>query len=458
MSIPPVEVNLQDVPRADPIKTINLASRLISPKVGLIKAVGHGIYRAQDPTSFALGIAAPDLSHFSEILNANKAGGGGDTLEIALAATIGEAVERYCMHFYDKSVMVHGSYRDLKDDAVSPELLRIYTREQVEQKDPKVPLAYFTEDTKINWVWGYSLTDKRPKLVPATLVYMQYEVDEGEVYIGRNASTGLAASSTIEEAILTGLYEVVERDAFTTCWQHRKLRRKIRVDDPELSDTLKNRFYGDHPSVDIQIYEITLDIPITSIFGVMRRPAEFGPALCVSTTARLSPKAAIRKCLAEIGQELPYYRYLMHQLKDWEPLPDYSDLTAFDLHCMLYIKRPELVPKAMAFCDAVTDEVALSEMPDLSTGRVLGDIETCLKLLEERGREVIVIDITTPDILEVGLRVVRVMIPGLVPLHGNHNHQYLGVNRLYEIPHQLSWEKSGWDSEAGLNPYPHPFP
>lgn len=88
----PVELELQDVSYTGPLKTIRLATRLVSSKVGLIRSIGGGIHRAQDPRTFALGITAPDLSHYSEILNSAKAGGGGESLEMALAATIGEAV------------------------------------------------------------------------------------------------------------------------------------------------------------------------------------------------------------------------------------------------------------------------------------------------------------------------------------------------------------------------------
>ena len=454
----PVELNLKDVSFTDPCKTINLASRLVSQKVGLIRSIGGGVHHAQDPRTFALGITAPDLSHYSDILNAAKAGGGGESIEAALASTIGEAVERYCMLYYDKSTMVSASYREVADDAVSPDLLRLYSREQVERKEPNVRLTYFTEDTKINWVWGYSLTDKRPRLVPATLVYLQYALDEGEHSIGRNASTGLAAGGTIEEAILTGLLEIIERDAHAVAWLHRKVGPQILVDDPDLQGMIKTRFFGDHPSVDLRIFDITLDVPVPSVLGVMRRPTEFGPVLCVSSVTRLKPKDVIRKCLREIGQGLPYLRFLRHQYRDWEPAADFSDLVTFDQHCTLYVKRPELVPEALAFVEESTEKIALSDIPDRSTGSILGDVEACIEMLREIGKEVIVIDITTPDVEEVGLKVVRVMIPGLVPMHGNHNYPYLGVKRLYEVPHKLGWEKSGWSPDAGLNPFPHPFP
>lgn len=454
-----VELELRDVPRSDPLHTIRIGGRLISPLVGMIKSVSQTVHRAQDPISLSMGVATADLSNYSEIENSSKAGGGGESLEMALAATIGEAVERYCMLYYDKSEMVLASYREVADDAVSPDLLRLYSREQVERRGPDVRLDYFDEDTRIRWVWGYSLTEKRPRLVPATLVYLQYALGDDEKAPGRNASTGLAAGATLEEAILTGLFEVVERDAFTACWLHRKTGPRIRVDDPEIAETMRSAFYVDHPRVDFRIFDITLDIPIPSVFAVMRRPSEFGDVLCVSSVTRLSPREVLCKALREVGQGLPYLRFLQHQLRDWQPAPDFSDLKTFDHHCTLYVKRPELVAEAIAFCDAVEEEVALSEIPDRSTGSVLGDLETCIEMVRQAGYEVIVVDITTEDVAEVGLRVVRVLIPGLLPLHGNHSFPYLGVRRLHEIPARLGWGPTALDPDhQGPTPYPHPFP
>ena len=320
-------------------------------------------------------------------------------------------------------------------------------------------LDYFDEETRIRWVWGYSLTGRRPRLVPATMVYLQYALDDDEQAPGRNASTGLAAGYTLEEAILTGLYEVIERDAFTLCWLHRRVGRRLLVDDPELSNRLRTHFYCDRPGVDLRLFDITLDIQVPSVFATMRRPAEFGPVLCVSSVTRLSPREMVRKALREVGQGLPYLRFLLHQLRDWQPAPDFSDLRTFDHHCTLYAKRPELIPAALSFCDEPHGEAVLSELSDRSSGSVLTNLETCVEMVRQAGDyEVIVVDITTPDVRELGLHVVRVLVPGLVPLHGNHSFPYLGVRRLWELPSKLGWEASGRDAATGLNPYPHPFP
>lgn len=455
----PAAVELRDVPWSDVWESIRSASRLVSPKVGLARSLQQGVTYAQDPELFALGVGLQDLSRFSGILNSDKAGGGGELAERALVATLGEAIERYCTLFFDKEEMVRGTARELAPDAVDAELVRFFSRRQIEENGDRIgSTSYFTEDSVTYWVWGTSLTSGEARLVPASQVYLNYKADDDEVLPGRNASTGLAAGTTIEEAILTGLFEVVERDCFTIAWLHRHLGSRIAVDDPELKRILDERFYVSHPDVDLAFYDITLDIPIPSIFALMRRPAEYGPALCVTSVSRLSMREAVRKGMCELGQELPYLRFLRNQFDDWDPLPDFSDIVTFDHHFTLYSKRPELIGEALAFCDAVEDEVALSELPDHRTGRPLGDIEHCVAVLAENGYEVIVVDITTEDVRELGWRVVRVLVPGLVPLYGNHNRPYLGLPRLWEIPDKLRWAQNGWNPDAGLNPYPHPFP
>lgn len=454
----PAALKLEDVPRSDPRETIRRGSRLVSSRVGVLKHVGHGCYHAQDPATFAMGVSASDISRFSETVNPSKGGGGGEVLLHALAATIGEAAERYCMFFYDKNEMILAPHREVAEHAASPDYLRLYSQKQIEGLGPNARVTYFDENTPVRWVWGYSLTTQTPRLVPASLVYMNYQFGEDEPVIGRNASTGLAANLTIEEAILTAIYEVVERDAFTICWLSRRPGRKITIDDEGLLGLLRKKFHYDHPKVEARVFDITLDVPIPSVFVMIKRPAEFGPAICVGSTSRLSPVAAVHKGFLEAGQGIPYFRFLLAQLKDWEPSDDYLNVTSFDHHCVFYLKRPDLVPEAFAFLDRAEAEVPLSSMPDRSTGRVLGDINLCVDMLREAGLEVIVVEITTPDIRDVGMRVVRVLIPGMVPLHGVYKYPFLGSKRLSDFPLRTSPARGDIADDLEFNPHPHPFP
>jgi ribosomal protein S12 methylthiotransferase accessory factor len=442
---------LRDAPFSTPIETIRKAHRIVSPRVGILRRVASVVHHAGDPLCYAFGVVPGDTRQFSTKTVSSKSGGAGLDPESALAAALGEAIERYCMLFYDKRDMVHARARDLGDAAVDPALLSLYSREQIGRRRRT---TYFDDDSLIRWVWGYSLTQRRWRLVPAAQVYLGYRFDDDEAYIADNASTGLAAGNTLVEAILSGLYEVIERDAFTTAWLFRHIRRRIEVDDEDLAAVMAERYHASHPRVEISLFDITSDIPVFCAFAIMRRPSESGPVHLVGAAARLTAGDALKKALLEAGQEISYVRFLMHDMPDWQPDPDYANVKTFDEHFMVYNKRPELIDEAFEFCHGTTAVARASQLPADATGRPRGDCERLVERLGARGHEVIVVDITTPDIADLDLHVVRVMVPGLVPLHGDHNWPFLGVPRLHERAGAVLARRG----DRAFNPFPHPFP
>jgi ribosomal protein S12 methylthiotransferase accessory factor len=76
--------------------------------------------------------------------------------------------------------------------------------------------------------------------------------------------------------------------------------------------------------------------------------------------------------------------------------------------------------------------------------------------LAELGHEMYAVDLTTPDVASCGYFVVKVLIPSLQPLEGDHSHRFLGGNRLYTLPERLGYP--GERSFESLNPLPHPYP
>ena len=67
------------------------------------------------------------------------------------------------------------------------------------------------------------------------------------------------------------------------------------------------------------------------------------------------------------------------------------------------------------------------------------------------------VDVTSPDIRDAGLTVMRVVAPELCALDVEHGAPLLGGRRLYEEPARLGFRTRAL-SEAELNPDPHPFP
>ena len=71
------------------------------------------------------------------------------------------------------------------------------------------------------------------------------------------------------------------------------------------------------------------------------------------------------------------------------------------------------------------------------------------------GVEVLLRDLTTPDVAELGLSVVRAVCPGLQPLHGNHHLPFLGRGRLWSVTDHFAFARKN-PTRRDLNPWPHP--
>jgi hypothetical protein len=75
----------------------------------------------------------------------------------------------------------------------------------------------------------------------------------------------------------------------------------------------------------------------------------------------------------------------------------------------------------------------------------------CVSALAPKGFDVLVVDLTTREVAEVGFRVARVLIPGLQPLHEGHRFRFLGGKRLYQVPRSKKLEEVGFNPREILN-------
>jgi ribosomal protein S12 methylthiotransferase accessory factor len=93
-----------------------------------------------------------------------------------------------------------------------------------------------------------------------------------------------------------------------------------------------------------------------------------------------------------------------------------------------------------------------------TTTDVKQEVETCVGRLAARGLEVLAVDLTTDDISELGLQVVKVLVPGSLPLDFGVRWPHLGGRRLYEAPRRMGYRGRVARHPAEVNLFPHPFP
>jgi ribosomal protein S12 methylthiotransferase accessory factor len=280
-----------------------------------------------------------------------------------------------------------------------------------------------------------------------------YAVEDGEEPIAQPISTGLACHSSVAEAAISALCEVIERDAFTITWQARVAMPHIQVE----SLSARNReIVGRLEKIGskVVLVDITLDIGVPTILTILRTESLEAPALVFAASADLDPERAVTKSLEEVA----HTRQLAQDLKTNQPplLPQlhYKNIVHQDDHVLLYCDHKN-VPLA-EFIWSSHKQKSFSDVKTLATDNHQNDLKSLVRRISALGYRVLVANITTPDIEQLGLTVVRTIIPGFHPLFMGHRFRAIGGSRLYTVPQQLGYR--GLSRDCGDNPAPHPYP
>ena len=222
-------------------KCLEMAEQLVDLRLGIVKSVFEIPSYPGEP-SFHEYVAV--LSNIERVFDcpefSSKAAGTSICWKEAKMRALGEAIERYCAFLRFEDELIFASSEELGENAL--DLNDLPQCSEKEFANPRNYLMKPRRDVKMQWCVGYSLIKRRELLVPANLVYLAQRHSTREEIISLPISTGLACGATTLEAFLTGLCEVVERDAFTVLWYHQLPVPKIdvtQINDEKIRERLK---------------------------------------------------------------------------------------------------------------------------------------------------------------------------------------------------------------------------
>jgi ribosomal protein S12 methylthiotransferase accessory factor len=379
--------------------------------------------------------------------------GSGRDREQALAAALGEAVERYSAACAPPpGRLVVGSAVEVGGEAVAPARFSLFSCAQYDALE--FPFRPFTETTPIVWTRGFALPGGEPALLPAQLVYLSDAYGPEPVRIGPSTSNGLACHATVPEAVLSGVLEVVERDAFMIVWANRLSLPLLSWDRDEELLAFEARYLTPtalrYAAVDLSAFW-----GVPTALGVVRSEEAVTAALGVGARSAVTVKEAVWKALDEACRVHAWASDLLVRHRDREFAADFSEVRDFDDHVHYYADQARA--EAADFLDASEESRDVAEVEPLPGESVLERIEAITDRLHARGTSAYAIDVTPPDVSAAGVAVAKVVVPELCPLDADHRFRFLGGRRLYEAASELGLSSAALEP-AELNPYPHPFP
>ena len=364
--------------------------------------------------------------------------GKGSTAEQGEASALMEAIERYSGIFQGDEIRATRRFTDFPSgEAIPPNDVLLFSDAQLRQDaaSPTRRLRTSRRRSRRSSIDRQRSNGRRSGLCatnasnifrPACCIFFT-----GAPAAFAADSNGCAAGNTLEEAIVQGFLELVERDAYAIWWYNRLQRPEVdlgQFDDSYVRD-LQNQLA--ETGRRLWVLDITSDLGIPTFVAVThwmqngRENIEFGSG------AHFDARIALLRALTELNQFLSL-GLMGGGTGEKSSLDGVAPLRLED--------HPYLTPSG-------------NPMVQPELGSKFGHLDTreqvmaCVSIAKRAGLDFLVLDQTRPDI---EAPVVRVIVPGL-----RHFYRRFAPGRLYDVPVKLGLRDRPL-TEDELNPiHPH---
>jgi len=379
--------------------------------------------------------------------------GFGKNLETVFSQALGEFLERYFLTLYRRDTLLRASPSTLKRKKFNCIDLDLIAGFSEKQKD-KISRYQWNEESIFSWEWVERVATKEKVFVPAQLVYWTYALEEREPRLRETNTNGAGGYFSREGAILSGLYELIQRDAFVIFWLNSISPPKVdpaTVPSEEFQELYQASIrYG----FKVHCLNITSDIGIPIFAVIIEDETKNWPRLSMGMGCNIDPLKAINRALIEAWSVYDWLRpRTPYSLKD-QYIPFSDSNIGQSERCRLFA-NPLFYEKVSFLLSGLQNSFSHSMLvvpPSVSEKEEMNQLVRHIEGFGE-GYQMYAFEAKSSILSTLGYHSVRVIVPQLVPLYLQEIHAYLGAKRLKEAPLKL-----GLHPAEEFNPIPHPFP
>lgn len=390
-----------------------------------------------------------------------------DSIERSRAVALLEAFERYGGFLpRGKKVNIYATYNELRNYGYRMFDFKkaILNQDSITNKSLYKNTKFrFYKNQNYHWVYGYNITKQRSLLIPEAMAYYGIGL-KGDEYrkeiLTYEISNGCSLGASLLEAVYHGLLEVLERDAFLTCWYTDRKIRRIILDDVFFSGNNKLKseveiFKKYYHEFKVDIYDISCEfhIPVVLMTVTRKKINKKKMNFMCAAAADENIYNAIEKALHEISS---IFMGLQKKFRDeyqniQKKAENLLSVETMDDHSMVWGYYKNL--DDIKFEDQVKDVISVSQWNE-QQGRICSLNDSFKRLIEELnnyGKEIIIVNQTTEEMSRVNISCAKVFVPGLLPMTFGASNVRLSSKRIKEI---------GEMEHCKLNVrfIPHPFP
>ena len=303
------------------------------------------------------------------VTGTKKQMGKGGTPDQAEASAVMELAERFSFFNFAKNPenFFTDVYPNVKDKAISFEMIA----QSVHDESDDLPASRkIFETLPLKWTWGYNLSREKEVLIPF------------DWFFAINEFNGPSAGNCVEEALIQGICEIVERHTSSLISQNKLMVAAIRPES--VTDPLVIEMFQKYNNAGVKLYlsDFSLDTGIPTVGALAYDPVTF-PALSeIVWTAGTTPdpQKALSRTLTEVAQLAGDFNTNANYVASG--LPKFTTLEEAG-----YVINPG-------------KEVTISDLPDLSSNNLKTEILNCLAALEKINMQALVIN-TMHDQLKI---------------------------------------------------------
>lgn len=366
--------------------------------------------------------------------------------------------------FHQKSIQIsENKLKDIGDKFLSLHDLINYSNEEYE--NPNFTLEEYDCDKEILWVETKELTTDEKYYIPEQVVYFSTELVNQQTRHLYESSNGMAIGSSWEEAIISGLLEVIERDSFLSHWYLKK--SPIRIENiNELNSLTINMMLKYLSSIGYKahLFDVSLESAIPSIWVLLEsKDNNDGRKLAYYTAggSNFDFTRAIESALIEASTSVKVYNRLLNSEYSEsmvnELIKDFGRVKRLEEH--IYLFSSSQMSSQLSFAiqtpykenarDLKKKYETLNKELQSSSQKEL--LEKIIKRVGSTHKNIFVTRLTSPSLLEMGLECVKVTVPSMQNISFGHQYKNINLLRLSQV--------SGKDIvNIEVNHTPHPFP
>lgn len=379
--------------------------------------------------------------------------GFGRDMSTALSKAIGEFLERYFLTIYHTKDFTKGSCRDMerKDYPIIP--LDQFAGFSSEQKKT-TPHFSWDLDSSFFWAAAKRISNDKRAFVPAQFIFWNYLFGEEEPRLVNPTTNGSGGMFSVDEAMLSGLYELIQRDAFLIFWLNNITPSKINPRTVPSDDFQKIFEEAERYRFTTHCLNITSNIGVPSFAVVIEDPIQ-PPRFSLGGGCNADPVKALVRAIEEAWDVY----YWLRKERPYSLTESYQPFRTASINRSERLRlwaNPEMAEKFAFLISG--EEKQFSEanfrFPS-SFSSAKEELRSLARHLESfgPGYEAYHYAVHSPILTQLKYFVVKTVVPQLVPLYLNEAFAPLGARRFREVP-----EKLGYPPAKTWNPWPHPFP